>query len=82
MPLKIANDEIGSQPQQQPEPICTGWYWNDTYIIWVIGPTADGLRVCHQDRFDAGWVWVDECQHWVQVHEAVTESRQGFGWRV
>ncbi len=78
-------DETGkdiSERQPQPEPIRTGWYWTGKYIVWVVGPTANGRGVYYQTTKRLDWLPVRSVAHWQRVHEAVQESGQGFGWKL
>ena len=76
-------DETGrdiNERQPEPEPIKPGWYWTGRYIVWVIGPSANGRGVYYQTggtRFTA----MKNTTCWQRVHEQVKESGQGFGWR-
>lgn len=69
-----------TEAEKQPESIRTGWYWNGSYTIWVVGPSANGAKVLVLDRSEAAWIFADRCQHWQRVHEAVQESGKGFDW--
>lgn len=78
-------DETGrdiSERQPEPEPIRTGWYWTGSYVVWVIGPQANGRGVLYQSATSGcEWVSLRGSSHWQRVHEQVKESGQGFGWR-
>jgi hypothetical protein len=81
-------DETGkdiSEPQGQPELIQPGWYWTGDETVWVIGTSWTQRTVYYQHRCSTGgvlaWEWSMHLHHWKRVHEAVTESGQGFGWR-
>ena len=77
-------DETGkdiSEPQGQPEPIRTGWYWTGHFCVWVIGPTQRGQYVYYQTAAGCKWLPVEKASHWVTVHQQVEESGQGFEWR-
>ena len=77
-------DETGkdiSEPQPQPEPIRTGWYWTGRYVVWVVGPTANGRGVHYQTAMGCRWAAARKTSSWLRVHEAVQESGRGFGWR-
>jgi hypothetical protein len=78
-------DETGrdiSEPQRQPEPIWTGWYWTGTHVVWVIGTSWTHQTVYYQYKGALGgvlgWEWSKHVTHWRRVHEAVQESGQGF----
>ena len=75
-------DETGrdiSERQSQPELIQPGWYWTGTHVVWVLGLTARG--VYFQAATRPKWKPTRKASSWQRVHEAVTESGQGFGWR-
>ena len=79
-------DETGkdiNERQPEPEPIRTGWYWTGKYVVWVVGPTANGRGVHYQTAVGGSeWTPMRNTAHWQRVHEAVKESGQGFGWRM
>ena len=78
-------DETGrdiSERQPEPEPIRTGWYWTGRYVVWVVGPTANGRGVHYQTAgIGLNWLPMRNTAHWQRVHERVKECGQGFGWR-
>ena len=78
-------DETGkdiSEPQGQPEPIRTGWYWTGECCVWVVGPSNRGQWIHCQTPKGCRWMATRRTSHWQRVHEAVQESGQGFGWRM
>ena len=81
-------DETGkdiSERQRQPELIQPGWYWAEDETVWVIGTSWTHKTVYYQYKGAFGgvldWRWATHVAHWQRVHEAVTESGQGFRWR-
>ena len=77
-------DETGkdiSERQPEPEQIRTGWYWTGRYVVWVVGPTANGRGVYYQTANKPDWLPLRTVTHWQRVHERVKESGQGFDWR-
>ena len=77
-------DETGkdiSEPQGQPELIQPGWYWTGTHTVWVVGPLRVGQWVHYQTEKECRWAVSRKTIHWQRVHQAVTESGLGFGWR-
>jgi len=77
-------DETGkdiSEPQRQPELIQPGWYWTGKFCVWVVGPSHRGQWVHYQTAMGCRWAASRKTSNWQRVHEAVTESGQGFGWR-
>ena len=78
-------DETGkdiTEPQGQPEPIRTGWYWTGRYVVWVVGPTANGRGVHYQTAVSGcDWIVMRHTANWQRVHKAVRESMRGFNWR-
>ena len=77
-------DETGkdiSEPQGQPELIRTGWYWTGLLCVWVVGPSQRGQWVHYQTARGCRWAASRRAIRWQRVHEAVTESGQGFNWR-
>ena len=77
-------DETGkdiSEPQGQPELIRTGWYWTGLLCVWVVGPSQRGQWVHYQTARGCRWAASRRAIRWQRVHEAVTESGLGFGWR-
>ena len=73
--------DISEQPQAEPEPIRTGWYWTGNHAVWVVGPTANGRGIYYHTASSADWLPMRNTAHWQRVHEQVQESGQGFGWR-
>ena len=73
--------DISERRQPEPEPIRTGWYWTGRYVVWVVGPTANGRGVYYQTTKRPDWLPIRSVTHWRRVHEQVKESGQGFGWR-
>lgn len=77
-------DETGrdiNERQPEPESIKTGWYWTGSYVIWVVGPTANGRGVYYQTATGPNWAPMRDTSNWRRVHEQVQEYDQGFGWR-
>ena len=81
-------DETGrdiSEPQPEPEPIQTGWYWTGDQTVWVIGTSCTRKTVYYQYKGAGGgvlgWEWTTDVTHWQRVHKAVRESMRGFNWR-
>ena len=73
--------DISEQRQPEPEPIRTGWYWTGRYVVWVVGPTANGRGVYYQTANKLDWLPLRTVGHWQRVHKAVRESMRGFNWR-
>ena len=73
--------DISEQPQPEPEPIRTGWYWTGRYVVWAVGPTANGRGVYFETAKRLDWLPLRTVTHWQRVHEQVKESGQGFGRR-
>ena len=74
--------DISEQPQPEPEPIRTGWYWTGRYVVWVVGPTVSGRGVhCQTAKSRCEWVPMQNTANWQRVHQAVRESMRGFNWR-
>ena len=77
-------DETGkdiSEPQPEPELIQPGWYWTGLLCVWVVGPSQRGQWVHYQTARGCRWAASRRAIRWQRVHEAVTESGLGFGWR-
>ena len=77
-------DETGrdiSEPHGQPELIQPGWYWTGLLCVWVVGPSQRGQWVHYQTARGCRWAASRRAIRWQRVHEAVTESGQGFNWR-
>ena len=75
-------DETGKDiNERQPEQIRTGWYWTGRYVVWVVGPTANGRGVYYQTATGPNWEPMRGTAHWQRVHEQVQEYDQEFGWR-
>ena len=77
-------DETGKDISERPQPelIRTGWYWTGRYVVWVVGPTANGRGVHYQTAVSGcDWIAMRHTVNWQRVHEAVRESMRGFNWR-
>ena len=77
-------DETGkdiNERRPDPELIRTGWYWTGRYVVWVVGPTANGRGVYYQTANKPDWLPLRTVTHWQRVHEQVQESGKGFAWR-
>ena len=74
--------DISERPELEPEPIRTGWYWTSRYVVWVVGPTANGRGVHYQTAVSGcEWTPMRNAVSWQRVHERVQESGKGFAWR-
>ena len=77
-------DETGkdiSERRPELELVQAGWYWTGRYVVWVVGPTADGRGVYFQTAKRLDWLPLPTVAHWQRVHQAVRESMRGFNWR-